>query len=953
MAEPVLIPLKALIANLNNVKNSQEIDLTKDLPQQYWNGKNDNIDLFTSTEYHQIGATSTNNEDKSRLIPAAVSKMCLDEESEEHHGSRLSCGSSQEGYKSLELDVHKNQKDIKQMTDNNSPFEQKKKRKDNACLKSTEAVGLENVSDFTVSEDISLKLTSVISVKESNLSQKSHFKDAPWVSNLKDPQYEDISDDEDIQPPIKDVQYEDITDDENAEFENMTVGGSSQFSVPKKWVSPEKEQFDFQQHCSGRNFAETGDGVEDLLKNDSERRLECQTSHSVSCSPHSFVEEDESDDQSQDDWIVIPICMSGLEFEDEENEDGPEMFVQDNCGGQLNQTGWDRSVRDCKTNLPASQPSSQLKVYETVESWLKAMGVQSLNDFEGAPSWPTPEPEDSEDVPRGMSDSHIMSDGSCETEDSCDYSSGSECNYMTASRRALEKRRAQEPPDAGDCASENGDDEDEVANVQKSQGNSSSESLNDLMAAKKHSEDQRNGQQILNDIITIESDSEDENDENDKASPKMLVSSLDNLGDPECVQQKTPNHSSTDIIVIEESDTEEESDQNYQKSNRKRSFSSVSVKGDSYPRLSPETVQREDGTAQTSFTSAGLPRSQHQLNLQNAPEETLYGAYSDSSHEKITGTQLMESKGGHDPVQHKLNGPLMIHERRNTKRTLSSTPSDNGDNSRVVSKKSTRKEEIESKKHRVSFENSTKLQEAVTYAAFSAGDKKNTGATGAKPKLANDGRRLSKPSIHGNVQQPRMRSRPLSSPGKEVHLSTSGLCQSGEATAAANLNKCTHGTFSRQPSSSSRPPFSHSFSSPSTLGHLLPSKKASSSPSSPSSCSSSSPSSSPATVKNPSKMKVFRDWRDAHYPIRTERKNNPKGGKNFETINHTPNSDSGGAVKSVPDQRKKPRQQHRSHGSKTLLLKRSKSDAVEWSKAINRNPQPKQSVFFKCLLDVF
>lgn len=959
-------------------------------------GRKDNFDLFTSTEYHQIAATSTNNEGKSRLIPAAVSKMCLDEESEEHRGSRHSCSSSQ-GYKSLELDVHQNPKDIKPMTVNNSAFEQKKKRKEDACLKSMEALGLENVSDFIVSEDISLKLTSVISVKESELSQKSQFEYAPWVNNLKDPQYEDISDDEHFRPPNEYIQYEDISDNENAEFEKMTVEGSSQLSVLNKCslfgnendehvdffpkTSPEKERLDFQQHCSGRNFAETGDSVENLLKN--ERRLDCLTSHSVSCSPHSFVEEDESDDESQDDWIVIPICMSGLEFEEEEeeNEDGLETFVQDNCGGQQNQTDWDRSVRDCKTNFPASHPSSQLKEYETVESWLEAMGGQSLNNFEDKPSWPTPEHEDSEDVPQGMSDSHIMSDSSCETEDSCDYSSGSECNYMTASRQALEKRPTQEPPEAGDCASENGNDEDEVANVQKSQGNSSSESLNDLMAAKKHSEDQRNGQQIFNDIITIKSDSEDESDENDEglknaASPEMSVSSLGNLGEPECVQQKTPNHS-TDIIVIEDSDTEEESDQSYQKSNRKRLFSSVSVKGDSYPLLSPETIQREDGTAQTSFTSADLPRSQHQLTLQNAAEEMLHGACSDSSHEKITGTQLMESKGGPNHVQHKISRP-----RKNTKGILSSSPSDNGDNSTVVSKKSTRNEETESKKRRVSFANSAKLQEAATHAAkFSAGDKKNTGASEknklglsgnikerhwSKPKLANDGSRFSKPSIHGNVQQQGMRSRPLSSPGKEVHLSTTvgrsasnsrekfgaergsfharGLCQSGEATAAANLNGPTHGPFPRQPSSSFRPPFHHSFSSPSKLGHLLPSQKGSSS----------SSSSSSATVKNPSKMKVLKDWQSTHHPIRTERKYNRKGGKDLETINHTPNSDSGGAFKSLPDQRDKtPRQRHRSHDSKTLLLKRSRNEAVEWSKAINRNSQQTQSVFFKCLLDLF
>lgn len=833
MAKPVLIPLKVLTANLNNVKNNQVMDFTKNLPQQYWNGKKDKFDLFTSTEYPQTAATSTNNEDKSRLIPAAVSKMCLDEESEDR-GSRLSCGSSQEGYKSLELDVHKK-------------------------------------------EDISLKLTSVISVKESKLSQKSQFKDAPWVNNLKDPQYEDVSDDEDR------------SDNENAEFEKMTVEGSSQLSVPDKGSFLRNEN---------------DEHVEFFPKTSPEKE---RTSHTLSCSAHSFVEEDESDDQSQDDWIVIPICMSGLQFE-EENEDGPEMFVQDNCGGQLNQTDWDRSVRDCKTNLPASQSSSQLKVYETVESWLKANGVQSLNDFEGAPSWPTPEPEDSEDVPQGMSDSHIMSDSSCETEDSCDYSSGSECNFMTASRQALEKRPSQEPPDAGDCASENGNNED--------------------------------GQQILNDIITIES--EDESDENDEglkkaASPEMSVSSLDNPVDPECVQQETSNHSSPDIIVIEDSDTEEESNQSYQKSNRKRSFSSVSVKGDGYPLLSPETVQGEDGTAQTSFTFADRPRSQRQLNLQNAPEETLHGACSDSSHEKITGTQLMESKGGPDHVQLKISRP-----RKNIKGILSSS---------VVSKKSARNEDIESKKRRVSFENSAKLQEATTHAA---GDKKNSGVSEknkfelsrnekkrhwSKPKLANDGRHLSKPSIHGNVGMS-MHSRPLSSPAKEVQQSASvgrsasnsrenfgaehgsfdarGLCQSKEATAATNLN--------RQPSSSFKPPFNHSFSSPSRL--LL---------------------SSSATLpgKIPSKMKVMKVWQNTNYPIRTERKYNRKGGKDFGTINHTPNSDLGGAFKSLPDQRNKtPRQRHRSHDSKTILLKRSKSEAVEWSKAINRNPQQTQSVFW-------
>lgn len=920
-------------------------------------GKKDNFDLFTSAECHQIAATSTINEDKSRLIPSAVSKMCLDEASEEHRGSRLSCGSSQ-GYKSLELDVHKNPKDIQPMTVNNAAFEQKKKRKEDACLKSMEALGLENVSDFIVTEDISLKLTSVISVTESNLSQKSQFKGAPWVNDLKDPQYEDISDDEDSRP-----QYEDISDNENAEFEKMTVEGSSQLSVPNKCsllgnendehveffpkTSPEKERFDFQQHCSGRNIAESVDSVEDLLKN--ERRLECQTSRSLSCSPHSFVEEDESDDQSQDDWIVIPVCMSGLEFEEEEeNEDGPETFVQDNCGGQLNQTDWDGSVRDSKTNLPASQPSSQLKEFETVESWLKAMGVQSLNDFEGAPSWPTPEHEDSEDAPQGMSDSH-MSDSSSKTEDSCDYSSGSECNYMTASRQALEKRPTQEHPDADACASENGNDEDEeVANVQKGQADSSSGSLNDLMAAKKHSEHQTNGQQILNDIITIESDSEDESDENDEGL------------------KNAASHSSTDIIVIEDSDTEEESDQSYQKPNRKRSFSSVSVKGDSYRLPSPETVQREDGTAQTSFTSADLPRPQHQLNPQNAPDETLHGASSDSS----PGS----SKGGPDHVQHEISRP-----QKNTKGILSSSPSDNGDDSGVGSKKSTRKEEIESKKRRVSFENSAKIQKAVK---FSAGDEKNTGASEknklglnekerhwSQPKLANNGSRLSKPSIRGNVQQQNMRSRPLSSPGKDVHLSASvgrsasnsrvsfgaergsfrarGSSQSGEATAAANLNKSTHGTFSRQPSTSSKPPFSHSFSSLSALGHPPPSKKGSSS-------SSSSSLSSSATLINPSKMKVMKDWQHAHYPIRTERKYNRKGGKDLGTMNHTPNSDSGGAFKSLPDQRDKaPRQRHRSFDSKTLLVKRSMSEAVEWSKAIHRKSQQTQSVFFKCLLDVF
>ncbi|KAI3367016.1 hypothetical protein L3Q82_009645, partial [Scortum barcoo] len=162
-----------------------------------------------------------------------------------------------------------------------------------------------------------------------------------------------------------------------------------------------------------------------------------------------MTEKKKEDEDEPDDWIVIPISMSELKFEPEdEDQDSPENVLledddNDDTGEKERSCG--TNPTDCELHRPSPKPvpasaRSQIEVFETVESFLQAKAVKSMS-FEVAPGRSTAEHEmDSEGepyTPQNKQESHTEPEDMSETEDSCDYSSGSEHNYLTVSRELL------------------------------------------------------------------------------------------------------------------------------------------------------------------------------------------------------------------------------------------------------------------------------------------------------------------------------------------------------------------------------------------------------------------------------------------------------------------------------------------------------------------------------------
>ncbi|XP_044041828.1 uncharacterized protein LOC122871160 isoform X2 [Siniperca chuatsi] len=559
--------------------------------------------------------------------------------------------------------------------------------------------------------------TNLNKVKEQTSLSEGEVKDALTVNILKAPVYEDISDDEDMsQLPrklldstheelslparFKDPEYEDISEDEmpqmsverpsltqvpeqnhmQSPFENKGYGyvqGQAQMKTEivsdeeltsKKQVSPKAQTLDIAQHCSCPCSVETDDEFEGLLcpKCDNKRHLGWQTNHCVSCSPSSVLkDEDETDDQMDDYWIVIPISVSDLKFEPEdEDQDGPVLLDDGETGDKERKD--ETSPTHCELHWPAPKPvaasASEIDVFDTIESFLHANARKSKMDSGREPH-----------TPQNTRASYSEPEDSCETEDSCDYSSGSEHNYLTVSRQLLKKRSAPLPPETNDSMSEKEGEDNEITNVQKSQ----TRSLDKLGCMQK-----------LRQLIEA------------KAASNQVQ--------PKTEGQKIAKN---DYIIILDSDTEDEGDQNYKKkTNRKRLFSSCSEDSGDAPcsqqkRHSPEAADSEYETAkaklqETRLSSADSSLPQHQSKLHHTEfKEGMQDAGSDLSHGTEKSGQLIETKAGSMHVRKKTNkreisknesviildsdtedeGDQNYKKKTNRKRLFSSCSEDSGD----------------------------------------------------------------------------------------------------------------------------------------------------------------------------------------------------------------------------------------------------------------------------------
>ncbi|XP_062238494.1 uncharacterized protein LOC133948633 [Platichthys flesus] len=618
---------------------------------------------------------------------------------------------------------------------------------------------MEDALPVHLQTDLSLEVTEKIAnVQKLPLLPKSKSL-AHALKLLKDQKYEDISDYEDVSqvmtklpntghekcsflPCAENTQYEDVNEEENPEKKRLAQEiffpenkeqslseneghGHVQAQVKTESISEEKLiSLDTAKLCTCPCLVETDDGFENVCpKCDSETQLGVQTNHLVSCSPsyEDFEDGNESDDQ-MDDFIVLPISITDIIFESEnEIQDIPEIIVQDDSKSGDKDGHLDMIPTDCPVPTPVTASASyNMEVFDTVESFLQAKAAQFGNSFEMASGRSTPEHKMGlEGDTHTPNRSRFLSEpGDSETEDSCDYS-------------------APLPPETDDYASEHN----EATNVQKGQSRrldngSFMEKPNKLIEAKASSRNVQNKTirqrySKKQDIIIVDSDTEDESDQNfrRKAKRKRSPSSgsmdygdapwgqqighppetldslyqtlketedlpvpnrtelshstaasgkhLENKAGHKHVQQDTTRKNIKSVIILD-SDTEDECDQNNEKENNRRSISPAFMKSAilsciTQKRHSPEIVDSEYGPTKEKL--------QEMRSSAERPDLSLC--------EKNAG-QLIEAKVGSEYVQHKSNKQTtsrikvflesdnQISKKKATERTPPSFPKESG-----------------------------------------------------------------------------------------------------------------------------------------------------------------------------------------------------------------------------------------------------------------------------------
>ncbi|CAJ1055759.1 uncharacterized protein LOC117804788 isoform X5 [Xyrichtys novacula] len=210
-------------------------------------------------------------------------------------------------------------------------------------------------------------------------------------------------------------------------------------------ASPKSVSSDIERHCS------------QLFCDES-----CDRNLSVLQSSARF-ENEESDDQTDDDWIVIPIILSDLRFEsDSEDQKGSEKVL-------LKESNTYQTYWQGPTPLTTCA-SSEIEVFETLDSFVKATDVQIIDKFEVASSCSTPDHEVDYDGEPGVAQKcRRQYSESEDTEDSCDYPSESKLNHITASRQLLEQMPEPLTPATKVDVLETEGKHGKVRNVQRSQ----------------------------------------------------------------------------------------------------------------------------------------------------------------------------------------------------------------------------------------------------------------------------------------------------------------------------------------------------------------------------------------------------------------------------------------------------------------------------------------------------
>nr|XP_043877875.1 uncharacterized protein LOC122766781 isoform X2 [Solea senegalensis] len=396
--------------------------------------------------------------------------------------------------------------------------------------------------------------------QESALSHQSQRVGEQTPNILKCPEYEDISDYELIPAMLTGLPYTEHEDldvlvcHENQQMEKLNA--ETHLKGPNRKRSQFENDGPFQmkgdnisddtsreQNCSCPCFVETDTGFQQVLcpKCDRER-------HFLSCSPDNLSDGFETDEM--DDYMVIPLSMTDIKYEPaEEIQDFPGNTVPDDSQSE------DIEFQSAPESSTASVPCP-IEVFDTIASFI----LSKRTTVQFPPGRCTPDHEMNSDTggthtPRHMIGSRSECEDSSETENSCDYSSEAEHNYLTASRCVFKNRSA---PATDQSADEKENEPNKATSVQNGQSKSSVklgciQKLKELIksnarlkGAKSKTNRQRNSKAQGK---FFDSDSEDKSDYNCKMKAKRKrLSSSSSVGSPEASysQQREHPHQTVD-----------------------------------------------------------------------------------------------------------------------------------------------------------------------------------------------------------------------------------------------------------------------------------------------------------------------------------------------------------------------------------------------------------------------
>ncbi|TMS02790.1 hypothetical protein E3U43_020770 [Larimichthys crocea] len=932
-----LTALKELIASLENVETIAGMDnFPEVLLQQYWNRDIDNLNLFASTEYPQImekvAATCTKNEDKSPVVLTEVSETDLAKLIEYQPSSSLNCSSSQEEPTPVRLNIVKSLDDIEQMSGVSWALKHTREREKEDTGHFVKMVGMDNVQGVTdVSEDRPTKSSSVV--------------------------------------------YEDKTFEPASLIENQDVNTKENCDVTrKKVIAPSKLIVKIQIHNlvsvpKNRSALMCSQPSHEGVKKDGDSvHSETDVSAALYENKVKGYSPPSQSKSRETDYSLKDLQYDDISSEDE-NSQIENVALQKSSLAQV-PTG-NRQLPCGNKSYGHEQVQAQMKTKIISEKELISRKQVSPETETCISCSPSSVLKDGDEIDDQMDDDWIVipismydlkferEDEECDSQERVVLDNGETGDKETESDTdtspipasvpsqmevfdTLEKylqekslhgfgwRSACSTPEQLDSCMPSHTLQSRRASYSESEDSYETEDSCDYPFESKQNLLTVSSELLEKGLTPALDDSESEKESEDDEvidvqRPGKLIESK---AASEYVQHESNGQiSKIDIIVID-SDTEDDSDQNCRTMAKRKTISS------------------------DSDDSRDVPCSQ------NSPKKKLKKKrHKQSMSEGIRNTKRTYSSESEDSGNALIAGK--VQPSTETMKRLCGTAEKKSEESRLSSEDAAKKQlqsvgkeaDTNLRPNHVVHNSTGHLKLIKESRVHRQGNDETRASKNPKGTSKNtDSCEKKKQHLHKKVKVPASKAKPkqLSSPSQEgafistasssstsgqlsdprqSSASSKGLFQTRETSTSCSLPKSKQSTSTpRQNASSSNAQLSRSYSIPATLDTYTPTKDPSSSES----------------ILSTTRKQVIKDWKKTFFPTKMERKINSRK----EVESRTTNLDSSREARPGHSQYDRaPRRRHNSHETVTPLMKKAKCDAVEWTKAINREDPKKRKSF--------